>query len=237
MKAKPLARAPLIGLCLAALMAGIVVAQAAANNQNSKAVLKNPEVDVTEGQRQRYQQRIMSQAHAANNAFLKEFEARHGDLHTLPVIEIDTYAAPPVTLSAAVQASTAIVVGTVSLVTFEVNPSRGMPLATATVHVEQVIKGMVAPILTVKQLGGPVAHGATGALAELNNDRLVLPHDHVLLMLNLDSSSLFYHTVLGAGVNEIDTSGRLVPEDSNPFATAVRGIAVADFAARVANGG
>jgi hypothetical protein len=118
--------------------------------------------------------------------------------------------------------------------TFQVNPSGGLPVATSVLKVERVLKGQnAAPDVVVRQLGGPVAHFSGGALAELDNDRLLLPNDHVLVMLTQGGSGIYF-TVAAAGVNEIRSDGKLAAEDSNPFAAAVNGKTVDQLASLIA---
>jgi len=225
----------ILALCAAALFGGVIVAQASLNSGNPKQNLTNPEAGMTEAQRQAYQQAVQQQAQDANNKFLLDFQAKHGNLRSLPIIKVETFAAPPLSLGAASSSSTAIVVGTVSAVSFAANPSGGMPLATVTFAVERTIKGAVSGTLTVRQLGGPVAQGSTGALAEFDTDRLLIPGDHVLLMLTRDSRGML-RTEPGAGISSIDAKGRLVPENSNAFGATIRGHTVDEFAGLAAVG-
>ncbi len=55
-------------------------------------------------------------------------------------------------------------------------------------------------MVTVTQLGGPVAHGQGGALAELDADELILPGDQVVLLLTQPVAGGSLRTVQGGGV-------------------------------------
>ena len=149
----------------------------------------------------------------------------------MPVIEIPSLAPPPLTLTQALSQATLVVHAKVRAVTFQSNPSRGLPLATATVDVLQTAKGRSAPTITVLQLGGPVAEGSGGALAQLDTDPLLLPGDDVLLLLHPSPAAPgLYRTVIGAGVTEI-THGTVRAQDGNPFGAQITGQTVPDLLA------
>lgn len=172
---------------------------------------------------------IVAQAHARNARYLHDFVAQRRDPRSLPVIEVPTYAPPPRTLKLALSQATLVVRATVRTVTFQTSPGGGLPLATATVDVLQTAKGRSAPVLTVLQLGGPVAEGTGGALAQLDTDPLLLPGDDVLLLLqpSLATPGL-YRTVTGAGVNTI-TNGTVRAQHGNPFGAQITGRSVPDL--------
>lgn len=156
----------------------------------------NTEAGLSDSQRES----IHAAAHAQNNAYLRGFVAQHQDPHTLPIIWVPSWAAPPATLKVAVQSAQMVVQGKVVKVDFASNPSGGMPIATARVQVARTVKGQAPSIVTVTQLGGPVAHGQGGALAELDTDELVLPGDQVVLLLAQPTAGGFLRTVQGGGV-------------------------------------
>jgi len=156
-------------------------------------VIQNMEAGLTDRQREATHQ----SAHERNNAYLRAFVAQHRDPHALPPVWIQTYAPPPPTLAAAVAASQMIVWGHVDAVTFAVNPSGGMPIETSRVRVQQTIKGTSSEDIAVTQLGGPVAHGSGGALAELVDNELALPGDDVVLLLQRASANEPWHTIAG----------------------------------------
>lgn len=172
---------------------------------------------------------IVAQAHARNARYLHDFVAQRRDPRSLPVIEVQTFAPAPLTLKQALSQATLVVHATVRTVTFQANPGGGMPLATATVDVLQVAKGRPAPVLTVLQLGGPVAEGTGGALAQLDTDPLLLPGDDVLLLLQPSPAAPGpYRTVYGAGVNKI-ISKTARAQDGNPFGAQITGRSVPDL--------
>jgi hypothetical protein len=174
---------------------------------------------------------IVAQAHARNARYLRDFAAQRRDPHSLPVIEIPSFAPPPLTLTQALSQATLVVHATVRAVAFRANPGGGLPLATATVGVLQTAKGLSAPTVTVLQLGGPVAEGSGGALAQLDTDPLLLPGDDVLLLLRPSPAAPgLYRTVIGAGVNEI-TNGTVRAQDGNPFGARITGRTVPDLLA------
>lgn len=217
----------LIAVCCGALAAGLGASSALGSLSNQKVG-----VDPNKGLSTAQRQAIVDQAHARNNQFLQKF---HGDPHTLPVVEVSTYAAPPTSLSQADSASTLILIGRVQGVTFSSNPSGGMPRAISTIVVERVLKGTPTSLLiTVSQLGGPVAQGQGGALAQFDTDKLLLGGDHVLVMLSIGAGGT-YSPVPGAGVNEIDANGRIVPEDGNPFGYQIAGKSADGFAGLLAS--
>ncbi|PZS09774.1 MAG: hypothetical protein DLM70_01250 [Chloroflexi bacterium] len=156
----------------------------------------NAEAGLSDSQREA----IHAAAHAQNNAYLRTFVAQHQDAHELPVVWVQSWAAPPATLQVAAQAAGTIVLGNVLNVNFAPNPSGGLPIATARVQVARTIKGRAASVITVTQLGGPVAHGQGGALAELDADQLILPGDQVVLLLVPLAADGMLRTVQGGGV-------------------------------------
>ena len=184
----------------------------------------NPEAGLSDSQRQA----LHDAAHARNSQFLHDFVAGGGDPRSLPVVLVESYGAPPLTLADALAESDAVVQGTVRGVTFADNPSGGMPLATATVDVTRKFKGAIGSVITVRQLGGPVAQGTGGALAEIDTDRLLLPGDEAILMLRIGTSGNF-NTLPGAGVNLIK-NGRVEAEAANPFGLLFTGRTVDEVA-------
>lgn len=156
----------------------------------------NPEAGLSDAQREA----IHQAAHARNNAYLANFVTQHRDPHSLPVVWVQSYAAPPVTLQAAARAAQVIVKGQVVHTDFAPNPSGGMPVATTSVRVTGNIKGQASPSVVVTQLGGPVADGQGGALAELATDELALPGDQVVLLLARPVAAAPLRTIPGAGV-------------------------------------
>jgi hypothetical protein len=158
----------------------------------------DPWVGFTDQQKQA----AVDQAHQRNVQYLNDFEARHGDPRSLPVIKIPTYQPGSMTVGLAVAEADVIVRGHVDAVRFTADPNGGMPQMTATLRVEMVGKGSVNSSIVVRQLGGPVAQaGNTGALVQLEDEQLILPGDDVLLLLTHSQANAGeYRPVYGAGV-------------------------------------
>jgi hypothetical protein len=159
----------------------------------------NPWAGMTAAQKQA----TVDQTHAQNVKYLQDFEARHGDPGSLPVIKIASYQGSPATLGAAAAQASVIVRGVVQEVHFSADPQGNIPQMTATVHVQAVGKGSVAtPTIVVKQIGGPVAQpGGRGALVRLDEEELILSGDEVVLFVNREQSDgNEYRAVLGAGI-------------------------------------
>lgn len=190
----------------------------------------NPEAGMTDSQREA----LHAAAHARNDAYLHAFMSAHQDPHGLPIVWVPDWAAPPATLQAAVQAAHVIVQGTVLSVGFAVNPSGGLPMATARIQVTRSVKGQPPSVVTVVQEGGPVAHGKGGALAELESDQLVLSGDQVVLMLTQPATGSPFRTVPGAGVYLVE-NGTIAGESSETYK--VKGLPLAQFLAQVSSAG
>ena len=167
---------------------------------------------------------VVAAAHARNDQFLASFVASKQDPHKLPVVEVQDYAGPAAsTRSGALALSDVVVQGTVVSVLFARNPSGGMPIATATLTVDAVVRGQAKSSITVEQLGGPVAQDVGGALAEDADDPLILPGDKVLLLLRQSPATGLYKPLLGVGVMFIQPDGTVVAEDANPFGSEITG--------------
>jgi hypothetical protein len=153
----------------------------------------NVEAGLTDQQRES----IHQAAHERNNAYLHAFVSQHRDPRALPPIWTQTYAPPPSTLAAAARSAQIIVYGRVQSITFAVNPSGGMPIAISQIRVERAIKGEASRVMRVTQFGGPVAYGSGGALAEMENNELILSGDNVVLLLQRSSNSDSWQTMAG----------------------------------------
>lgn len=138
--------------------------------------------------------------HARDDQFVRDFVAQHRDPRSLPVSWVTSYAPYPPSVDAAARAATLIVHGIVQTITFDPNPSGGLPYATSQIQVVGVVKGQASPVISVFQLGGPVAPGDGGRLAQLAMDPLVLPGDEVVLLLAKGSAGQLWRPVYGAGV-------------------------------------
>lgn len=146
---------------------------------------------------------IVEQTHAQNMKYLQDFEARHGDPRSLPVIRIDTYQGPPASFGSAAAHATVVMQGVVREVHFAADPNGGIPGMTASVNVTSVGRGALAgSTIFVRQLGGPVARpNGRGALMRLDGEELILPGDQVVLLLTQPQPHVnLYRPVYGAGV-------------------------------------
>ncbi len=147
-------------------------------------------------------QAVVDQTHAQNVKYLQDFEARHGDPRSLPVITVSPWQPPALTLGDAAARATAIVHGNVQAAHFFTDRG-GPPQMTATVSVGDVGKGSVASSsVVIRQLGGPVARpGGRGALVRLEGEELMLPGDEVVLLLTRSQPTIpEYRAIYGAGV-------------------------------------
>jgi hypothetical protein len=182
----------------------------------------NPWAGLTDAQKQK----SVDATHERNAAFLRDFVRRNGDPRTLPVIKVQSEGIPPATLRQAVADAQVIVRGKVTRTSFAVDPSGGMPLATASVATLQVVQGNVPATFEVRQLGGPVAQYAGGALEELDVDAVLLPGDDVILLLRHGPDGSL-RTLPGDGV--LYVAGDMVrAEDGSPISAEVNGLKVAD---------
>jgi hypothetical protein len=190
----------------------VAVAYPGVTKTPNKSIPANPEAGLSDAQRLA----LHAEAHRRNDEYLREFVAQHRDPRSLPHVRVQSFGAPLPTLSGAVRKAEVILHGDVQEVTFASSLSGGMPVANATVRVRRVVKGHASGSVTVLQLGGPVAQGQGGGLAELDTDELILPGDEVILLLKQEASDRPYRTILGAGVFFV-RGERVRAEDSNPF--------------------
>jgi hypothetical protein len=182
-----------IAVGIATLAIGVSVA---AGSQLGSKSPNDPWSGLTDQQKQS----AVDDAHRRNVQFLESFEANKGDPRSLPVIRISTYGAPTPSLGAAAQHASQIIRGRVQSVHFIANPAGAMPTMEATVAVKGFAKGSGAPVMRVMQSGGPVAQqGNRGALAELEEEPLILPGDDVVLLLNNASVDNTYRTATYGG--------------------------------------
>lgn len=193
----------------------------------------NPEAGLSDEQRTALHQA----AHDRNSQYLKDFVARRSDPHSLSVVMVESYAAVSGTVSEVVAASDLVIEGRVTNVEFAINPSGGLPLATATVEVVRNVRGAApSTTVTVYQLGGPVANGTGGALAELDADPLILPGDHVVLLLVAEKNGSGFRTVPGPGVMTVASDGSVTVHGEDPFAAQLNGESL-DVVVRLLAGG
>jgi hypothetical protein len=177
-----------------AAMGVTVIASIVASDKNT--------VDPWAGLTDQQKQAVVDQAHQRNVQYLNNFEARHGDPRSLPVIKIATYQPGAMTVGVAVAQADVIVRGHVDAVRFTAAANGGMPQMTATLRVEMVGKGSVNSSIVVRQQGGPVAQaGNAGALVQFEDEQLILPGDDVLLLLSHSQAKVGeYRPVYGPGV-------------------------------------
>jgi hypothetical protein len=182
------------GLALAVCAAlAISIAAAAASGK----IPFNPWAALSDQQKQA----DVDKTHAENARYLDEFQAKHGDPRSLPVIKISTWAPASASVGAAAAEADLIVHGRVESVNFTSNPTGGMPEMDATVRITDVAKGSAGSTIVVKQSGGPVAQpGGKGALVELEYEHLILPGDEVVLIMRLSpGSTSTYRPIYGPG--------------------------------------
>lgn len=214
----------LIALAAAAAVAAVM----AQTDTQPKMFPPNPWAEKSDTERQA----DVDAAHKRNDEYLRAFIASEQDPRSLPVIEINSYAAPLADLSAAVAAADVIVRGVVEDTTFEVNPSGGLPIMVSTVRIASVDKGTSGgSIIAVRQLGGPVAQPEGGAFARLENDEPILPGDDVILFLQRASAG-HYTPQPGTGVYFVK-GGRIYAEEANPFGDQMSGLSALELATSV----
>jgi hypothetical protein len=204
-------RRVLVSLALAACIAlALSMAAAAASGK----VPFNPWAGLSDQQKQAE----VDKTHAENARYLRDFQARHGDVRSLPVIKISTWAPPSKSVGAAAAQAGAIVHGYVETVHFTANPTGGMPQMDATVRITDVGKGSVSSTIVVRQSGGPVARpGGNGALVELEYEHLILPGDEVVLLLSpTRGSNSEYRLIYGPGALLVE-SGHFAGEAAKRY--------------------
>jgi hypothetical protein len=159
----------------------------------------NPWAGLSDAQRQA----MVDQTHTQNVKYLQDFEARHGDPRSLPVIKIDTFAGVPTSFGIAAAQAAVVMQGVVGAVHFTADPNGNMPQMTASVSVSTVGRGVLGgSAILVQQPGGPVAQpNGGGALVRLDGEELILTGDQVVLLLNpTQPGGNQYRPVFGAGV-------------------------------------
>lgn len=184
----------------------------------------NPEEGLTDEERAA----LHARSWELNELYLKEFVAKGGDPRSLPVVELQAYTPPPVSLAEGVRSATTILRGKVGRVDFASNPDGGLPLATSTIEVDRVFLGDAAGTVEVLQLGGPMGQDEKGSLAQLDADPVLLAGDDVLLLLFADTKGRL-RPVFWIGVNRVAEDGTIRPQEGNPFASEVAGKPVSDF--------
>jgi hypothetical protein len=186
----------------AAIAAGATVALAF-TFAGASAGTKGPRPDPWAGLSDARRNAVVDQTHAQNVRYLRDFEARHGDPRSLPVIRIDTFRGVPESLGIAAAQAAVVMQGAVRGVHFTAGANGGLPQMTASVEVRSVGRGALpGSTIEVRQLGGPVAQpNGGGALVRLDSEELMFPGDGVVLLLTQTRSGVSqYRPVLGAGV-------------------------------------
>jgi hypothetical protein len=220
-----LVRIALVSILTATGAVTLALAQGAPPDKKG---MPNPEAGMSDTQREA----IHAETHAQNDRFLADFIAQHRDPHTLPVTWVQTYAAPPAGLQDAIRSADVIVHGRVEAVTFERNPSGGMPISTADIRVLDSVKGQAAHLISIDQAGGPVA-AEGGRLAQFDMSQLVLAGDEVVLFLQQSAlGAPRFQTVYGAGVYLVE-NGKIAGEAAIRFG--VSGQPVPHFLARLSS--
>lgn len=190
--------AGVLGLGLASITLALGISMAAAGTSG-----KHPS-DPWTGLSDQQKQVEIDKTHAENVRYLDDFQAKHGDVRSLPVIKISTWAPPSLSIGAAVAQADVIVHGFVETVKFTANPQGAMPQMDARVRITDIGKGPVGSTIVVSQSGGPVAQpGGKGALVEFEYEHLILPSDEVVLLLRLapgkSGTASLYRAIYGPG--------------------------------------
>lgn len=191
------------GIAAIAAVATVVTVALGFSLLSAGAGTKSHPPDPWAGLSDAQKQAMVDQAHAMNVKYLQDFEARHGDPRSLPVITIDTFQGPPASFGSAAARATVVLEGVVGAVHFAAGPDGGLPRMTASVDVLRVGRGAVTgSAVLVRQPGGPVAQpDGRGALVRLAGEELILPGDHVVLLLTRPQPGVdLYRPVDGAGV-------------------------------------
>ncbi len=162
--------------------------------------------------------------------WLHEFVAQGRDPRELPlaVIEVD-YWGPPMTLARAQREARFVIQGRVLSTTYTSDVrTLGHPYSIATVEVDRVVKGKIRTrTIEVLQGGGPEWDTNGGSLEQFSEDPLLLPGDHVILLLmpawaEEQRAAGRYQTVWGAGVYLVTSAG-VYANGSNALAALVSG--------------
>lgn len=213
-----LAKSAAAVIAVALALAAAVTVNAVFQGPGSGKILpSNP----WEGKSDAERQTDVDAAHKRNDDYLRAFVAQGLDPRSLPVIEIDAYAAPLDTEDASTARADLIVRGRVKSTTFSPNPSGGMPISISNVIVSRTEKGQVSESVNARQLAGPVAQANGGALVHLHNDEPLLPGDDVILLLEKADDGTMV-TQPGTGIYFV-RNGITIAEDTNPFGAQLSG--------------
>ena len=180
----------------------------------------NPDAGLTDAQRAA----SIAQLKERNAAGVEDFVKEGRDPRGLPVVDMETYSPGAVSPEEAQAQAEAMVEAIVVGVTY-VPSTDGLTESRATVKVSQVMKGQSSGVVVIEQIGGPAWSPSGGELQQLEGDPLLLPGQHVLLLLRSGSSPSEYRTVYGAGVYLVTDKGIQAPH-SNAFGSRVNGMSV-----------
>lgn len=201
-----------LGIILAIATVGVISVVATAQTQGNK-VPSNPWQGLSDQQKQA----IVDDTHKRNVQYLEEFESRHGDPRSLPVININSWAPMSSSLAKSVSGAAVVVHGRVVAVHFKAQSSGGIPQAYAKVIVEDRWKGVSDATIVIEQPGGPVAQqGSRGALVQLENEPVILAGDEVVLFLSRSQLQPEFRLVSGSPVLIVQ-NGRLVGESAKRY--------------------
>ena len=142
-----------------------------------------------------------------NDQWVRDFVAQGRDPRDLRVDIAENYSPGVRTIVAARDASQFAIEGRVISTTYVLRTMPSIPLSIATVEVIRVAKGSVhTELIEVLQIGGPAwTEDGKGVLQQLEGDPLLLPEQHVVLLLipaqeDSQRAAGRYQTVYGAGV-------------------------------------
>jgi hypothetical protein len=233
MAASPLRSFRTVAL-LAALTAGLFVGLSIGLGQEEPKVDPDkvtsfPDEGLTDAQRQDK----IDQLRIRNANWVQEFVDQGRDPRDLPVSNLETYSAGATTLSDAREQSQVVIEGRVVSTTYVTSyPTSSLTKSFATVEViRSAAGGPTARTIEVLQIGGPGwTEDGKGALVQLEGDPLLLPGQHVVLLLvpayeETQRAAGRYQTVYGAGVYLVTAGGIRAPE-SNAFRASVNGRSV-----------
>jgi hypothetical protein len=132
----------------------------------------------------------------------------------LDLWDADGHPSREITLEEARKESRFVVMGRVDSTTYVADlEDLGHPRSIATVEVERVVKGRIkSRTIEVAQSGGPFYDFTGGSLYQYSTDPLLLPGDHVILLLvparrDEDRDSGRYSAVLKVGVYLVTPQG------------------------------
>ena len=197
-----------------ALVAGIAAGQVL-TRADDPPVTPNPDTGLTDQQRDQEYSAGSTAADAANEAFVRSFEQSGRDPRNLERVGMMVFASLEAeSLAEAAANADLVVAGSVADTLFS---GGTLPRNTATVAIDEVLKGAAPPTVLVGQLGGPGTFQGREYLGEMEGDPLLLQGDRVLLFLRADAAAApgAYRVLYGAGSYFLEAGAvRLAP--ANP---------------------